>query len=483
MNAVLLAVIVMLVLSVLRMHVVLALLFGAIVGGLVGDLGVTATLESFSEGMKNGASIALSYVLLGSFAAAIAHSGVPNALAGMVIKRLDGAGQDQAASAEKMVRWGLLGALVIMAIFSQNLIPIHIAFIPILVPPLLGLATRLQIDRRAMACAMTFGLVTTYMFLPVGFGSIFLNDILLKNIGDSGMDVSDVNVMAAMAIPALGMVAGLAIALFYSYRKPRSYQGEGPAASVMDTTVVMDEAGDTHGQPLPTAEATLRDPNVATTSAPAPKATTADSFVPMNAAVAAIAVMVAFSVQLMTDSMLIGALLGFIVFVLGRVVRWGEMDRVFNKGLSLMAGIGFIMITAQGFAQVMKDTGQIEPLVTAVSDLFGQNMALAALAMLVVGLVITMGIGSSFSTLPIIAAIYVPLCTALGFSPLATVSIIGTAGALGDAGSPASDSTLGPTAGLNVDGQHDHIRDTVIPTFLHFNVPLLIAGWLAAMVL
>ncbi|CKJ60559.1 integral membrane transport protein [Neisseria meningitidis] len=108
---------------------------------------------------------------------------------------------------------------------------------------------------------------------------------------------------------------------------------------------------------------------------------------------------------------------------------------------------------------------------------------MAALAMLLVGLLVTMGIGSSFSTLPIIAAIYVPLCISLGFSPLATVSIVGTAGALGDAGSPASDSTLGPTMGLNVDGQHDHIRDSVIPTFIHYNIPLMIAGWIAAMVL
>ena len=60
---------------------------------------------------------------------------------------------------------------------------------------------------------------------------------------------------------------------------------------------------------------------------------------------------------------------------------------------------------------------------------------------------------------------------------------IGTAGALGDAGSPASDSTLGPTAGLGADGQHDHIRDSVIPTFIHFNIPLLIAGWAGALML
>ena len=113
----------------------------------------------------------------------------------------------------------------------------------------------------------------------------------------------------------------------------------------------------------------------------------------------------------------------------------------------------------------------------------GDNKALAALAMLLVGLIVTMGIGSSFSTLPIIATIYVPLCATLGFSPAATVAIIGAAGALGDAGSPASDSTLGPTSGLNADGQHDHIRDSVVPTFLHYNIPLVLSGWLAAMVL
>lgn len=50
-------------------------------------------------------------------------------------------------------------------------------------------------------------------------------------------------------------------------------------------------------------------------------------------------------------------------------------------------------------------------------------------------------------------------------------------------GSPASDSTLGPTSGLDADGQHDHMRDTVLPTFLHVNIPLLMAGWVAAMVL
>ena len=166
-----------------------------------------------------------------------------------------------------------------------------------------------------------------------------------------------------------------------------------------------------------------------------------------------------------------------------RVVPWQQADDVFSGGMKMKSLIGLIMITAQGYASVLNKSGQIQPLVDGTAAFFNGSKVLAAIIMLLVGLVITMGIGSSFSTLPIISAIYVPLCLALEFSPMATVAIIGTAGALGDAGSPASDSTLGPTAGLNVDGQHDHMRDTVIPTFLHYNVPLLIGGWIAAMVL
>lgn len=94
----------------------------------------------------------------------------------------------------------------------------------------------------------------------------------------------------------------------------------------------------------------------------------------------------------------------------------------------MMAMVGFIMIAAQGFAAVMNATGHIQPLVESSMAIFGNSKGMAALAMLVVGLLVTMGIGSSFSTLPIIAAIYVPLCTGLGFSPLATAAIVGTAG-------------------------------------------------------
>lgn len=63
------------------------------------------------------------------------------------------------------------------------------------------------------------------------------------------------------------------------------------------------------------------------------------------------------------------------------------------------------MIAAAGFAEVLKATGEIGSLVQASADAIGHSKALAALLMLLVGLLVTMGIGSSFSTIPILAAI------------------------------------------------------------------------------
>ncbi|WP_207883106.1 Na+/H+ antiporter family protein [Pseudomonas sp. 30_B] len=439
MNAVLIAVGLMLVLSLCRVHVVVALIAGAVTGGLLGGLGMEGTLKAFNAGLGGGATVALSYAMLGAFAVAIARSGMAHALADRALAML-GRHQDEAPAGFK---WLLIGLLLLVAIASQNLLPIHIAFIPLLVPPLLYVLTRLQIDRRLIACVITFGLITPYMFLPVGFGNIFLNEILLANVARSGVDVSGVDVSRAMLIPALGMVCGLLIAVLFSYRRKRSYDLERIEQAEQVST----------------------------------------PYSPMSLAVAGVAVVAAFVVQLWLDSMILGALVGFLVFSLSGVVRWKEADDLFTEGMKMMAMIGFIMIAAAGFAEVMKATGQVATLVEAAAAWIGHSKAWGAFLMLLVGLLVTMGIGSSFSTVPIIAAIFVPLAVQLGFGPLAIVSIVGTAGALGDAGSPASDSTLGPTSGLNVDGQHNHIWDTVVPTFLHYNLPLLAFGWAAAMVL
>ena len=449
MNAVLIAVLVMLILSVARVHVVISLFIGALVGGLISGIGLGPTMVAFQDGLAGGAKIALSYALLGAFAMAVASSGLPTLLARWIMSKIGNTEESANRRAVLVTKWLMVAGVLAMAIMSQNLIPVHIAFIPLIIPPLLGVMNKLRIDRRLIACVLTFGLVTTYMWIPVGFGSIFLNEILLGNIRKAGLDTTGINIMQVMSIPALGMIAGLIIAVGFSYRKPRDYEN----------------------RPLEAAHSV-------------------EEITRYKIIVAIIAILATFIVQVVmqladsdADSLLIGALTGLAVFLVTGAVNWKEADDVFTSGMKMMALIGFIMITAQGFAAVMTATGQVETLVDASAALFGSNKAMGALVMLIVGLIVTMGIGSSFSTLPIIATIYVPLCLALGFSPAATVAIVGAAGALGDAGSPASDSTLGPTAGLNADGQHDHIRDSVIPTFLHYNLPLIVSGWVAAMVL
>ncbi|MDB2387190.1 Na+/H+ antiporter family protein [Shewanella sp.] len=439
MNAVVIAVCLMLGLSLARVNVVIALTISALVAGLMGGMDLQHTIDAFNTGLGGGAQIALSYALLGAFAVALSHSGLTTLISRKIITLLGG---EQSTSHHNIVRWVLLLSILAMAISSQNLLPIHIAFIPMLIPPLLHVMSKLALDRRLVACVITFGLVTTYMVLPIGFGGIFLNNILLANLNSNGLEAVRSQIPHAMLLPALGMFCGLLVAVFISYRKPRQYQE----------------------QLILTAE---------------PE----DAVNPRNIAIAVVAVVATLATQLYTDSMIFGALIGFIIFSFSGALKHVADQDVFNQGVRMMANIGFIMIAAAGFAAVIKATGDVNSLVSSLASIIGDNKALAAFLMLLVGLFITMGIGSSFSTIPIIATIYVPLAMTFGFSVAATIALVGTAAALGDAGSPASDSTLGPTAGLNADGQHDHIRDSVIPTFIHYNIPLLVFGWIAAMVL
>ncbi|BDM64966.1 sodium:proton antiporter [Shewanella sp. NFH-SH190041] len=405
----------------------------------MGGLDLHHTIGAFNTGLGGGAKIALSYALLGAFAVALSHSGLTTLLSRSIIRLL---GKDPNNANVKLVRWGMLLALLAMAIASQNLIPIHIAFIPIMVPPLLHVMSKLKLDRRLVACVLTFGLVTTYMILPIGFGGIFLNDILLANLKNNGLAATSAMVPQAMMLPALGMVLGLLTAVFISYRKPREYVEQKILAAEPE-----------------------------------------EALNKRNIIIACLAIAATLTVQLYTDSMIFGALIGFMVFNFSGALKHVADQDIFNQGVRMMANIGFIMIAAAGFAAVIKATGEVGTLVNSIEHMIGDNRALAAFLMLTVGLLITLGIGSSFSTIPIIATIYVPLALSFGFSVPATIALVGTAAALGDAGSPASDSTLGPTAGLNADGQHDHMRDSVIPTFIHYNIPLLIFGWIAAMVL
>ena len=446
-NPVVISIAVLLILSLLRINVVVALVISALTAGLIGDLGLTKTIETFTGGLGGGAEVAMNYAMLGAFAIAISKSGITDLLAYKVITRMN---KTPSANGIAMFKYALLGILVLFSISSQNLLPVHIAFIPIVVPPLLAVFNKLKIDRRAVACVLTFGLTATYMLLPVGFGKIFIESVLVKNINNVGaplgLQTTVSEVSLAMMIPVIGMILGLLTAVFITYRKPREYA-------------------------VTTAEPTTQDieQHIA-------------NITPKQITASLVAIVATFTTQLVTSSTIIGGLVGLVIFAVFGIFKLKESNDIFQQGLRLMAMIGFVMIAASGFANVINTTTGVTDLVQTLGQGL-QSKGLAAFLMLFVGLLITMGIGSSFSTVPIITSIYVPLCLSFGFSPLATVSIVGVAAALGDAGSPASDSTLGPTSGLNMDGKHDHIWDSVVPTFIHYNIPLLAFGWLAAMTL
>ena len=447
MNSVVIAVSVVVILSLMRVSVVLSLMIGAIVAGLLSGMDIKAVVDAFNGGLGGGAPIALAYATLGAFAVVLSSTGITQHFSDWLIAKVNG--KVSLGQSPNNIKWALYVGLILVGFASGTIIPVHIAFIPILIPPLLHVMNKLQLDRRAVACAITFSLIVMYMTFPIGYGVIYLNDIMISNINKAGaalnFSVDKSIATPAMLIPSSGMLIGLLVALFITYRKKREYR---------DLPI--------EGLENQTAPRTLQT---------------------WQKALVLAGIVLALITQLWTGSMIFGGLVGFALVSMSGVIKWQEQDHVFTQGMRLMAMVGFIMITATGFAAVMTATGDVPALVESSVGIIGDNKGLAAFMMLLIGLFVTMGIGSSFSTVPILTAIYVPLCVSFGFSPMATVAIIGAAGALGDAGSPASDSTLGPTAGLNADGQHDHMWDTVVPTFLHYNLPLICTGWIAAMVL
>ncbi|HBI8781035.1 TPA: Na+/H+ antiporter family protein [Staphylococcus aureus] len=436
-NAVVIAVILMIVLCLCRLNVVISLFISALVGGLISGMSIEKVINVFGKNIVDGAEVALSYALLGGFAALISYSGITDYLVGKIINAIHA---ENSRWSRVKVKVTIIIALLAMSIMSQNLIPVHIAFIPIVIPPLLSLFNDLKIDRRLIGLIIGFGLCFPYVLLPYGFGQIF-QQIIQSGFAKANHPIEFNMIWKAMLIPSMGYIVGLLIGL-YVYRKPREYETRKISGSDNVTELK-----------------------------------------PYILIVTIVAILATFLVQTFTDSMIFGALAGVLVFFISRAYNWYELDAKFVEGIKIMAYIGVVILTANGFAGVMNATGDIDELVKTLTSITGDNKLFSIIMMYVIGLIVTLGIGSSFATIPIIASLFIPFGASIGLDTMALIALIGTASALGDSGSPASDSTLGPTAGLNVDGQHDHIRDTCVPNFLFYNIPLMIFGTIAAMVL
>ncbi len=87
----------------------------------------------------------LAYGILGAFALALARSGLPDLLAYKMISTLKGSSNTKV---QNRVKYLIYFTVALAAVFSQNLIPVHIAFIPVLIPPLLSVFNHLNLDRR-----------------------------------------------------------------------------------------------------------------------------------------------------------------------------------------------------------------------------------------------------------------------------------------------------------------------------------------------
>ena len=186
-----------------------------------------------------------------------------------------------------------------MSIMSQNLIPVHIAFIPIVIPPLLSLFNDYSL-------VIGFGLCWPYVLLPYGFGQIFTK--LFKAVSKAHHPIEFNMIWKGMLIPSLGYIVGLILGMFY-YRKPREYKTE---------TYVEDE-------------------------------NTINEIKPYVLVVTIVAILATFLVQTFTDSMIFGALAGVLVFFISGVYKWRELDSQFVEGIKIMSFIGVVILSANGF--------------------------------------------------------------------------------------------------------------------------------------
>lgn len=419
-NPTVISIILLSILCLKKVNVLLAIIISTIVAGLISGMNIENIMSTFISGMGGNSETALSYILLGAFAATMAHSGFTAVLSEKITKMIVGK------------KFLLFLILLIISVFSQNLIPIHIAFIPIIIPPLLSTMNTFNIDRRAIASIITFGLEMPYITIPVGFGLIFHN-LIADNLIQNGVNVLRGDIWKSTLILGFAMFVGLIVSLFV-YRKPRKYENISISTNLNQNK-------------------------------------TCNNY---TICILVLSALLTFVVQLITHSLPLGALVGLGIIFTFKIIPKDKMDIMMNEGIYLMGYVAFVMLVAAGYAAVLKSSGSIELLVNSVVAILPNSIMITSFAILLLGLLITIGIGTSFGTIPILAVLFVPICLKMGFNVQQIVLLIAAAAALGDAGSPASDTTLGPTAGLNADGQHNHIYDTCIPTFLHYNISLII---------
>lgn len=435
-NPVFASVVIMLVLCVLHVNVYLAIIIAAVICGLMGGAPLTEIISLFASGISSHGENAIIFIILAAIASAIVASGMSDAMAPRVSKIL---GQRP---------WLLLVGLIIIAALCETVITFGATFVFIIIPPLLTVFNRYSVDRRKVATAIMCGLQIGYVCIPIGYGAVF-QDMVAGVMSDCGIEITYLEVAATTWPIFLAMVVA-AVVVAVIYRKPRTYT------------------------PVPGITAPAETDGAQTDELPPWE------FKHTMGIVAAFATPV---VQLITGSIVLGGLTALALILIFRVASIKSLDEHIYKGMKDVAAVVFVMAAGTGYANVSNAYGDFNGLVNSIVNMLGSSKLVGAFAMLVLGLIVTLGIGTSWGTVPIVGIIMVPMGLQMGFSVPAISMLICAAAVLGDAGSPASDQALLPTATLNLDGQHDHIWDTCVPSFICCNVPIIVLGTICACIM
>ena len=435
-NPVFASVVIMLVLCVLHVNVYLAIIIAAVICGLMGGAPLTEIISLFASGISSHGENAIIFIILAAIASAIVASGMSDAMAPRVSKIL---GQRP---------WLLLVGLIIIAALCETVITFGATFVFIIIPPLLTVFNRYSVDRRKVATAIMCGLQIGYVCIPIGYGAVF-QDMVAGVMSDCGIEITYLEVAVTTWPIFLAMVVA-AVVVAVVYRKPRTYT------------------------PVPGITAPAETDGAQTDELPPWE------FKHTMGIVAAFATPV---VQLITGSIVLGGLTALALILIFRVASIKSLDEHIYKGMKDVAAVVLVMAAGTGYANVSNAYGDVNGLVNSIVNMLGSSKLVGAFAMLVLGLIVTLGIGTSWGTVPIVGIIMVPMGLQMGFSVPAISMLICAAAVLGDAGSPASDQALLPTATLNLDGQHDHIWDTCVPSFICCNVPIIVLGTICACIM
>lgn len=426
-NPMMVATIVMIALCLLKVDVFFSIVASVFVCIFLAGANPTEGFQLFINGMGNNAEIIYGLLVMGMLAVVMQEIKMGDVLVPKLSKLIG----------NKV--WLIPVVLCLMAVLSETVILVYVTFVPIFIPPFLELFNKYKVDRRMLVTVINAGLQIGYVCIPFGIGAVYMG-IVQGALADNGLEVSFGEIFPASLPILLALIIGV-IAAIVIYRKPREYTDTDVAVVQEDVPAAKMEA-----KHWLTLAATLV--MVVTI--------TITGYIPLAASA------------------------GVAFLLLTGVIKLNNLTPSFMENLKTMAYGCFVLMAASGFGNVTRAIGDLDTLIAALTAVLGGSKLLAAFFMLLVGLGVTMGIGTSFGTVPIVATILVPLSVNLGMSPAAVIMLVSAAGALGDSGSPASENTLVCTSVFNYDGQHDHVRDTCIPSFCCVNIPLVLVCTIAA---